>query len=436
MFYKDDNGEYSYHSFSMYIESDRPVAELVDPNNSTFIHEYMHFLQNISFPYLIRPTIAACHRIGLLFNDIGTNLKYPRPFKYDDIYMLDFDEELNITLGKYQECSFDLNKLKSIKQNIAYKKKLTKDETRIFEYILNFSTNEEDEDTGIKREFNYIIGAMDLLEYISYKIENKFFNTKLPIFPYKTVDYIFKYYNISNIPEKIKLLLVEYALYNDNPVSHLIDTIEALKSKKELLFSYYRLEELLKKSYWETKATGKDTIFTKSKRRFEQIQETISEIFKEEHFKYINEWIYNIIEYSRKNFANKFIFSKLYSMKKNDFCKYINSLIYNIGIPLVMNKQYQCVNKLPIYMNNSEDAYNEFLSFYIIERLMISLEKNKNKECPMIEWCKGNNIETTNDCFNNPYTKINMLDLKYGVEYKVCPFVYFIYKFHLLKVKW
>ena len=277
---------------------------------------------------------------------------------------------------------------------------------------------------------------MDLLEYISYKIENKFFNTKLPIFPYKTVDYIFKYYNLSNIPEKVKLLLVEYALYNDNPVKRLIYIIEELKLKKELLFSYYRLEELLKKSCWETKVTGKDTIFTKSERRFEQIQKTMSEIFKEEHFKYINEWIDNIIEYSRKNFANKFIFSKLYSMKKNDFCKYINSLIYDIGIPLVMNKQYQCVNKLPIYMNNSEDAYNEFLLFYIIERLMISLEKNKNEECPMIEWCKGNDIKTTNDCFNNPYAKIITLNLKCGEEYKVCPFVYFIYKINLLKVKW
>ena len=82
------------------------------------------------------------------------------------------------------------------------------------------------------------------MEYISYKIENKFFNTKLPIFPYKTVDYIFKHYNLSNIPEKVKLLLVEYALYNDNPVKRLIYIIEELKLKKELLFSYYRLEEL------------------------------------------------------------------------------------------------------------------------------------------------------------------------------------------------
>lgn len=123
MFYKDDEGQYSYHSFSMYIESDRPVAELVDSNNSTFIHEYIHFLQNISLPYLIRPTIAACYRMGLLFNEIWANLKYLRPFKYDNKYMLDLDEELNITLGKSQECYYDLNKLKDIKQNIAYEKK-------------------------------------------------------------------------------------------------------------------------------------------------------------------------------------------------------------------------------------------------------------------------------------------------------------------------
>lgn len=72
----------------------------------------------------------------------------------------------------------------------------------------------------LKTEYGwYHVGARDFLEYIAHKVESSFWNTEgAPDFPYRVVDRMFEYLNFSDIPTEVRICVVEYCLYNDNPV--------------------------------------------------------------------------------------------------------------------------------------------------------------------------------------------------------------------------
>lgn len=387
MFYKTADGNYSYYSFSIVIKDDIDISDIIKNNNSTFTHEYIHYLQNISLPYLIKHTILSFHKAYMLFTDIINNSNYPRPFKCDENEIIkELNKELYITLGKSDIEGMDnINNIDNISCEVDHVKNIEA-YTRIFKHKLVFNTNDYDDSLGINKKVDYYIGAIDLLEYIAYKIENKFFGTSnLPNTPYKTMDYVFEYYKVQDIPDEVKILLVEFSLYNDNPIHTLLcfllekltkDGIEMkvenqiYKIKyKDVLYDYDKCKSFLSSMKWTTNATGEDTIFTKSERRYKQIKDIISCIYRKENFNYINQWIDKVISFYNSNLKNEFIFSKLFSMNKKDFFKYINNTICNVGIPLIMNNKYQCDSKLPFH---GDEAYNEFLLFYIIEKLMDS----------------------------------------------------------------
>ena len=63
-----------------------------------------------------------------------------------------------------------------------------------------------------------------MLEYIAHKIETKHYDDFVYQTPYKTIDHIFDFYQLSDIPPNIRLNIVEYCLYNDNPVHVLFST--------------------------------------------------------------------------------------------------------------------------------------------------------------------------------------------------------------------
>ena len=66
MFYKTADGKYSHYSFSIIIDDDIDVSDIINNNNSTFTHEYIHYLQNISLPYLIKHTLLSFHKAYML----------------------------------------------------------------------------------------------------------------------------------------------------------------------------------------------------------------------------------------------------------------------------------------------------------------------------------------------------------------------------------
>lgn len=56
------NGSYSPSNFYMHIESNEQIEECVRNNEQTFVHEYIHFLQDLILPYSIRNTLTSKRR--------------------------------------------------------------------------------------------------------------------------------------------------------------------------------------------------------------------------------------------------------------------------------------------------------------------------------------------------------------------------------------
>lgn len=151
------------------------------------------------------------------------------------------------------------------------------------------------------------------------------------------MDYVFEYYKVQDIPDEVKILLVEFSLYNDNPIHTLLcfllekltkDGIEmkvenqTYKIKyKDVLYDYDKCKPFLSSMKRTTNATDEDTIFTKSERRYKQIKDIISciYIYIKENFNYIAQWIDKVILFYNSNLKNEFIFSKLFSMNEKDF---------------------------------------------------------------------------------------------------------------------
>lgn len=207
----------------MKIESDDDVLEMIENNEQTFVHEYIHFLQDLILPYNIRNTIIS-NRYFSLISSTGYNQKeLTRPFsKWDE------DSELTMKQFAYTWGGKDFNNYKGKIVNIKNEYFEIYTGARVFGYILT---------TDVK--YQYHIGARDFLEYIAHKIEEKNWQVSHPVFPYQTIDLIFEYYKLDWIVDEVKLCLVEYSLYNDNPMNQLVHMLEQCVTKQPEMFKDY-----------------------------------------------------------------------------------------------------------------------------------------------------------------------------------------------------
>jgi hypothetical protein len=293
------NGYYLPSFFFMKIESDDDVLEIVQNNEQTFVHEYIHFLQDLILPYNIRNTLVSNRDFALISSTGFHEKEISRPFsKWDD------DAELTNKQFAYiwggQDFKSDKEKIVTIEKEHFE----IYTGARIFGYVLTTETG-----------YQYHIGARDFLEYMAHKIEEKNWPVRHPAFPYQTIDLIFEYYGLEWVVDDVKLCLVEFSLYNDNPMNQLVHILEELVTKQPELFKDYdKCSSILLRLQWESNGGFKETIFTKTERRLIDLKQSLAEKYSNSNFISISAWIDHVIEFSKKNLSNRFIFSELFMM--------------------------------------------------------------------------------------------------------------------------
>ena len=402
------NGYYLPSFFFMKIESDDDVLEIVQNNEQTFVHEYIHFLQDLILPYNIRNTLIS-NRYFALVSSIGYDEKQiTRPFsKWDE------DADLTIKQFQYTWGGGDFNNQKAKIATIENDYFEIYTGARVFRYILTT-------DAG----YRYHIGARDFLEYIAHKIEEKNWQVNHPVFPYKTIDLIFEYYKLDWITDEVKLCLVEYSLYNDNPMNQLIKIIEQWVTKQPEIFKdYNKCSSHLLSLQWKSNGGFEETIFTKTERRLIDLKTSLSGKYLNHNFISIRKWIDHIIEFSKQNLSNRFIFSELFIMNGNDFRNTISSFVKEIGIPLIFNQKEESASLLPeIY------DHNDFIQLYAAFNFMEYVQST-NQSCEMLNFCNANRPEIVDDnCKNNPILRSNCSEL--------CPFGLFVKSYGLHNIEW
>jgi hypothetical protein len=407
-----DNGWYAPAFFYLGIDSDEKITESITNNISIFIHEYLHFLQDITLPYLLRQSKIFYRSFSLVILDTTTRGSLNIPFNHwdDDTKLTNLQREY--TLGEGGKLiSNNIGKITSIRNdynnNNCYGQK-------IYRYYIDIDDSNE-----------YQIGAVDFYEYITSKIECKFYQKSYPAIPYNTLDYVFDYYELSEIPIESRLYIVEYCLYNDNPIRFFHKIIEQIiKKNKEIFKDYKKCKKTLESYGWHSNGHIKDCedIFSKTDRRINELLQDLNGIYNSLKLPSLNKWINSVLSYAQEVLASRFIFSELYLL--DDRLKLegiISEFISKIGIPLIFNKSNDLASWLPKDKNYN---YKEFLNLYIIDNFM-QFVQNDTLICPLTSLCKRIN-HVDEDCLD---INIKMNNIS------TCYFTDFLKMFNLNNIK-
>lgn len=402
MIIKTANGYYSSSFFYITIQTDENIENIVLNNEQTFIHEFIHFLQDLILPYCIRHNFTQINQLSCMCEYVGSHNKILRPFKEWNDECKITNKQMEYTWGDYK--SFD--KINSI-SNIEKDYFTISSGPRVFRYFIFFN------------EKRYQVGARDMLEYIAHKIENKHWDIKTYDFPYRTVDKLFEYYGLIYVPVEVRICIVEYCLYNDNPIHILIkDFFESgfVKNNKSRFTSYEYCKKFLLGNGWESIGGFKETIFSKTRRRLNDFNRRLTSQYQHPQYSEIRKWVNLVSVYIDKKLSNRLILSEFYTMSYEQLIESINEIIKDIGIPLIFNKKKKCICMLPV-----EFKPQPFTQFYVMSHFLQFMNTSDN-ECPMIDFCNENfEMKSQDKCHTSP--------LLFVKEKQLCPLALFMYSY-------
>lgn len=397
------NGSYQPSYFYMYIDSDESISTIQN-NQQTFTHEYIHFLQDIILPYCIRMNLVNLNNFAYVSKVSLQEKQLIKPFtKWSSEEELTFkQQEYTWGTGQFEN---SVDKILDIQSNYF----TSSYGHNIFKYTLRF------------KDFEYQIGARDFLEYLAHKIEDKFWNTNAPDLPYKSVDKLFDYLGLSFITTEVRLCIVEYCLYNDNPVHMFMRQFIEQKliiENKDKFLSYDVCSSFLLQIGWASCGGFSESIFTKTERRLNDFKNRLSAQYQHQQFDSVKLWIENVSDYCKNYLSNQFIISNFFTMEFNDFADAINNIIDAIGIPIIENKQHIFMHMLPPNYDTKQ-----FVQFYILSQFMNSIHFNRS-QCPIVEFCTAN-IATHNKSCTDQLSDIFKTEV-------LCPYALFLksYGFH------
>lgn len=405
------DGCYYPSFFCMKLDTSEDTYIALEKNTQTFIHEFIHYLQDLLLPYSIRLNLTNLS----LFVDVQQSAKQKeklvRPFHEWDENSRLLKKQQQYTLGKPQFLAYKPC-IQSIKHDHFV---IPSTGAKVYKYTLQLTQPRK----------NYHISALDMLEYIAHKIETKHYEDSTYQTPYKTIDYIFDFYQLSDIPSNIRLNIVEYCLYNDNPVHLLFNAFfdsGFIKAHKDIFTDYSACYELLlHQSTWTAVGNFHETVNSKTQRRLNDFKNELINHFNAPQFNSIIHWLETVTAYVRTEFVDRFIFSDMYQMNLQELSDSISEIIDAIGFPLILNKDYKCISLL-----SASDDTLPFIQFHILQNFLQFVE-TKEQACPIYDFCNANGSICTKSCKTLPYLGKND-------DNDICPYLLFLKTYNLTNI--
>lgn len=418
------NGHYNPSFFNMVLETNEDISDAINKYTATFVHEFIHYIQDIILPYNIRTNLSWLRWFSNMRQSALGNGYIICPFN-------DWNSDSKITLlqynmtmgGRFNNSRF-VNKVGTLEDAIPSSKKASGfDASYSMKYReFNVYTYNMLVNNGIM----YNLGARDLLEYIAHQIEAKHFVSagRSPQLPYESVDLLFEHYGLSNVSNAIRLCIAEVCLYNDNPIRFLfVNFLENEEFRKEIarLSDDEVYKKLLSIEFVSTDGV-KETITHKTNRRLKDFEDNLSSHYA--NFVGIKNWIKKVNDFSETELSNRFIFTDLYKMNTSKFEETISLVISRIGLPLVMNNKEECIS-----LQSSQDNVDEFIQFYILQKFFgyVSGGAEKTSVCPIYNFCKSNGDICDEQCNCNLQ--------KEQLEDKKCPYFRFLKSYGLMDIQ-
>lgn len=415
-------GTYNLSFFSIILGTKEDISVAMERNKSTFLHEFVHYLQDLILPYAIRVNLSNIHWFLNIQQFAISNGYIKRPFR-------DWNDDSNLTKQQYLYTmgheqfvdnvsdigapDISLVEQEGFDESFSHRQR----KFNVYKYCVPVNDGSE----------IYHLGARDLLEYIAHKIETRHYPStdKVSQFPYQSVDLLFEKYGLSYIPGDIRLCIAECCLYNDNPIHFLFSQFLKNQEHKQLLAKLYSnyadVYEFLLSIMFVTTDNIIEGLSHKRERRLDQFRRTLEINYG--YFPEIVDWISKVNYFSTKRLSEGFIFSDMYKMNSAELADFIEEVISMIGVPLIMNKNGEYIS-LPSKSNN----IYQFIQFYILQEFL-AFTNSKSKSCPIRKFCKANyDVVCRETQIFNRQRKIN--------QNEMCPLLGFLRPYGLSNIQY
>lgn len=369
---------------------------------STFLHEYIHFLQNFtttsglySSGFYTQFIKYLVHKIK---NDENENINLP--LELDNEFNRESLIKLNsIYLGQsnfirdrviYSSYNIEQEEIKDISDGVTIKPK---------KYLVNYTN------TNNYRSEQYHFGIIALKEYVAHKIQNKFYDIVHPDIPYLIAELILDK-ELPSLNEDLKILLCDLSLMTLHPAQFFFEAIERLKKNNNFPKTPIDFHNYIFK---DVKFQGKMGEFVNHIQVYEKMFDDISYDYKD-IFKspvYINElnWFLHILNQAKKLRLNKPTFILDLINQNGGFTDTLKEIIENLGTPFFINNKNKGGYIPPKKLINRP---NQIYILLAASELLNNVYSKKT--CSMYNFCLNNHIgeNPTNDlCNRNPFLKLN-----------------------------
>jgi hypothetical protein len=413
MFLKSVDGEYEPSFFIIRLRTTQAINVAAEENISTFIHEYIHFLQDLILPYCIRENLV---RLATFFDYMDRAHNHGE-IRLPNVLPLD-GADLTI---RQSSMTWGSNKFVSSVGRI--------DDVQVTEVpVVEHGYKLYQYDLTLDDGSIYQFGARDLLEYIAWKIESKHFpgEQKLPDLPYYSVDILVRHYRGSHLSDFKRIALAEYCLLNDNPAHRLILFLEDLQAGaldgidkgSDEAFDHF-----LRNAHWKSNGVRFETIPEKLDRRSDELRRALQARFPQGAFPEIYSWLDRVIKFARNALAGKNFFAELFAAETPNFFSAINHILEEVGVPLVVNDAGEMGTSL-----GGDREKDQFLQLLLAYEFLDYLDRD-DLLCPMYQVCEREREDLMNDdCLNAPFRRALRDDL--------CPFGAFAKTHGLDRISW
>jgi|APEBP8051072266_1049373.scaffolds.fasta_scaffold01277_1 hypothetical protein len=402
-------GTYTPATFLIFLNTDRDLsnwANLDAEMQKTLIHEYIHFLQDITTFYGLMNIVQYVDEIkaanwSILKNGIK---EFERPVELlKDFEIVNEGRDLiSLYLGETQY----LDNLKILN---GYDCKLCEYFDEKFEVTLSYC-NINDELKSVH------LGAFQILESMASLIENYIFSILPSVdYPYNVVDDLVKncFPNTNNTRENL-ISLCYLALQSKEPGVHLIKILETMEAQQ-----------------YDAK-TWEDIFRFHDKQMINQINDDyliMSTLAKKQLLDYfsqdsesdIKKWCNSVLEAGKTLWNERWVLA-LFNECRSTKIDAIIKLMDFTGLPLVTNN-----TGLHYCGNNLYDTGRNTSFLRSIHDVFLVLKREANV-CSMYEFCSTSKFYLVDErCKTSPWMRAN--------DNNLCPFAYWWHKWGLSEYK-
>lgn len=409
-------GTYTPSIFLIKLNTRDSIGYTLDSKNQKiFLHEYVHYLQDIS-------TVYGHMNICNFFNTLkyGANQIYQKSDKNIHLPLsLSGNEFIEAASEAFRYIFGNTEELNNIKGTAVIKNNTKKiNNVDLAYYYFEKDTNQ------------HIIGAKDIMESMANAIQSKMYGeTNPPFFPYKTVGYLIEIIapQLGTDPIMISALC-ELSLNSSNPAVLLIDTLRKINENNLQIENIDDLKNIFYNdiNYFDHNGKRISSILDLYDYSFNEAIKILLDTFNLPDMSELSDWISISYNNTKKLRKDDLLYITKGLLDDNPIDYYLNKILNLSGCPTIINNKF-----IPETIDHPHNT-NKVVYLNLIGEFMNILFHGK-KNCVFYSGCleeskDNNSFITTDNCYESPWNKAK--------EKKLCPLAKLFHMWNISNVSY